>query len=112
MRVVATSIMVLALATAAFAQSRPPPVVRPEVYLDVPLAAPTPGVVFPFGGTHHAVPGVVAVNRAPYVCARHGRPFRDRAAFVEHLRRVHHLDDAAIGRDVVVRDGQARYVGD
>jgi hypothetical protein len=83
-----------------------------DLFVDVPLEAPSPGVVFPFGGSHHAVPGVVAVNRPPYVCTPHRRTFRERADFVTHLRRVHGLDDAALKERVIVTDGQVHYVGD
>lgn len=86
--------------------------VEADLFVDVPLEAPSPGVVFPFGGSHHAVPGVVAVNRAPYVCTPHRRTFRQRGDFVAHLRRAHGLDDAAIKERVIVSDGQVRYVGD
>jgi hypothetical protein len=84
---------------------------RTDLFVAVPLEGPTPGVVFPFGGSHHQVPGVVAVNRAPYFCTPHARAFHDRAAFVAHLRRRHGLDDADIPRAVLVQGGQVRYVG-
>jgi hypothetical protein len=83
---------------------------RPELFVTVPLESST-GVVFPFGGSHHAVPGVVAVNRPPYVCVAHTRPFRERAAFVTHLRMQHGLADDDIPASVVVGGGQVRYVG-
>ena len=83
-----------------------------DLFVAVPLEGPTPGVVFPFGGSHHQVPGVVAVDRAPYVCMPHHLAFHDRAAFVAHLRRRHGLDDADIPRAVLVQGGQVRYVGD
>ena len=82
-----------------------------DLFVEVPLDAPSPGVVFPFGGSHHQVPGVVAVNRAPYYCVPHARGFRERAAFVEHLRTRHHLQDADIPQAVLVAGGQVRYVG-
>lgn len=82
-----------------------------DLFIEVPLTAPSPGVVFPFGGSHHQVPGVVAVNRPPYYCVPHARGFRARAAFVEHLRTRHHLSDADIPQAVLVAGGQVRYVG-
>ena len=76
-------------------------------------AAPGAGVGrhFPFGGSHHQVPGVVAVNHAPYYCVPHQRAFRERADFVVHLRTHHGLTDDEIRRVVLVVRGQVRYVG-
>jgi hypothetical protein len=84
---------------------------RADLFVEVPLDHET-GVAFPFGGSHHAVPGVVSINRAPYYCRVHARSFRDRAAFVEHLSVKHGLTDAEIPDMVIVRDNQVRYVGD
>ena len=86
--------------------------VRPDLFITVPLEAPSPSVVFPFGGSHHTVPGVVAVNRPPYVCVPHRRAFHDRADFVAHLRVRHGLRDDEIPASVVVGRGQVRYIGD
>lgn len=85
---------------------------RPDVFVEVPLDAPTPGVVFPFGGSHHQVPGVVSVNRAPYYCVPHKRAFRERLDFVAHLRTEHGLADDEIAGAVLVQHGQVRYPGD
>jgi hypothetical protein len=82
-----------------------------DLFIEVPLESPSPGVVFPFGGSHHQVPGVVAVNRAPYYCVPHARAFRERAAFVAHLRVHHGLSDGDIPKAVLVAGGQVRYVG-
>ncbi len=84
---------------------------RPEVFLDAPLDQPSPGVVFPFGGSHHQLPGVVAVDRAPYYCVPHQRAFRERMDFVAHLRDAHGLADDEIAGAVLVAHGQVRYVG-
>lgn len=84
---------------------------RPDVFVDVPLDQPTPGVVFPFGGSHHQVPGVVAVNRAPYYCVPHKRAFRERMDFVAHMRTAHGLADDEIAGAVLVEHGQVRYPG-
>jgi len=84
---------------------------RPEVWVGVPAVAPTPGVTFPFGGAHHEVPGVVAVNRPPYYCEVHAHAFRERSAFLAHLRRRHHLAEGEARPNLVVDDGQVRYVG-
>jgi len=84
---------------------------RTDLFIEVPLDGASPGVVFPFGGSHHQVPGVVTIDRAPYVCEVHRRAFHDRAAFVAHLRRRHALTDADIPRAVLVEGGQVRYVG-
>ena len=82
-----------------------------ELFIEVPLDYST-GVVFPFGGSHHTVPGVVAVNRAPHLCVVHARAFRDRAGFVGHLRMRHGLVDAEMPGAVLVDGGQVRYLGD
>jgi hypothetical protein len=83
-----------------------------DLFVAVPLETDT-GVVFPFGGSHHAVPGVVTINqKAPYFCRAHARGFRDRPAFVEHLGVQHGLTDRDIPGLVVVGRGQVRYVGD
>jgi hypothetical protein len=83
---------------------------RPEIFLDVPLDYST-DVVFPFGGSHHAVPGVVSINRRPYRCLVHEREFRERAHFVAHLRIEHGLEDDAIPAAIIVDRGQAIFVG-
>ena len=82
-----------------------------DLFIEVPLDHDT-GVVFPFGGSHHAVPGVVTINRAPYFCRPHNLSFRDRAPFVEHLRVKHGLTDREIPGLVLVERNQVRYVGD
>jgi hypothetical protein len=86
--------------------------VRTDLFIDVPLDRYSTDVVFPFGGAHHGVPGVVAVNHAPYYCTRHARAFRERAGFVAHLRTRHGLKDADIPAAVLVDGGQVRYIGD
>ena len=83
-----------------------------ELFIEIPLKDYSTGVVFPFGGSHHTVPGVVTVNAAPYYCAPHRRSFADRAAFVAHLRKAHGLDERDIPRTVLVEHGQVRYIGD
>jgi hypothetical protein len=84
---------------------------RTELFVEVPLEYDT-RVVFPFGGAHHAVPGVVAINKAPYFCRPHNRAFRDRAAFIEHLGVKHGLSNREIPDRVLVKGNQVRYVGD
>jgi hypothetical protein len=84
---------------------------RTELFLDVPLDYDT-GVKFPFGGSHHAVPGVVTINQAPYYCRPHQLSFEERAAFVEHLSVKHGLTDREIPSMVLVEHNQVRYVGD
>ena len=82
------------------------------LFLDVPLDYDT-SVVFPFGGSHHAVPGVVGINQnAPYFCRVHDLGFRARAPFVEHLSVKHGLTDREIPNLVLVDRHQVRYVGD
>lgn len=84
---------------------------RTDLFVEVPLDYDT-GVVFPFGGAHHAVPGVVTINKAPYFCRPHNLTFRGRAAFVEHLSVKHGLTDREIPGLVLVDHNQVRYVGD
>lgn len=85
---------------------------RTDLFVDVPLDYDT-SVVFPFGGSHHAVPGVVTINQAtPYFCRPHEQGFRTRAAFVEHLAVKHGLSDRDIPGLVLVDHNQVRYVGD
>jgi hypothetical protein len=85
--------------------------VRPDLFLDLPLDYDT-AVIFPFGGSHHAVPGVVSINRQPYRCLAHERAFRERIHFVVHLRREHGLADDQIRAAVVVDRGEVIYLGD
>lgn len=86
--------------------------VATDLFVEVPLDYDT-GVVFPFGGSHHAVPGVVTINKkAPYFCRPHNLGFRARAAFVEHLSVKHGLTDRDIPGMVLVDHNQVRYVGD
>jgi hypothetical protein len=106
-------VLVLVLATAVPARAGDVRhLARPDLFITVPLEPPPSTVVFPFGGSHHTVPGVVAVNRAPYVCVAHARTFRERADFVTHLRIRHGLSDDEIPRSVLVGGGQVRYVGE
>jgi hypothetical protein len=85
---------------------------RTDLFIDVPLEYDT-SVIFPFGGSHHAVPGVVSINqKAPYFCRAHDLGFRARGAFIEHLSVKHGLSDREIPRMVLVEKHQVRYVGD
>ena len=89
MVVLVAVVLVTLLATSAFAGGpagwRGDP--RADLFVDVPLDYDT-RVIFPFGGSHHAVPGVVTINRAPYYCRPHKLSFEARAAFVGEHRRV------------------------
>lgn len=85
--------------------------VRTDLFIDLPLEYSTE-VVFPFGGSHHAVPGVVTINREPYRCLVHERRFRERGHFVAHLRREHGLVDDAIPSAVIVDRGEVVYLGE
>jgi hypothetical protein len=114
MRIVLTMVLVMVLAVSAGADDgrrRHPGEASTDLFIEVPLDHDT-GVVFPFGGSHHAVPGVVTINRAPYFCRPHNLSFRDRAPFVEHLRVKHGLTDREIPGLVLVEHNQVRYVGD
>ena len=104
-------LMTVASATADDPRRRPQDDARPELFIEVPLDYDT-GVVFPFGGAHHAVPGVVTVNKAPYFCRPHNLSFRERAAFIEHLGVKHGLSAQEIPSRVLVERNQVRYVGD
>lgn len=84
---------------------------RTDLFIQAPLDYDT-SVKFPFGGSHHAVPGVVTINKAPYFCRAHARSFRARGAFVEHLSVKHGLTDREIPTMVLVEGHQVRYVGD
>lgn len=84
---------------------------RTDLFVAVPLDYDT-RVVFPFGGAHHAVPGVATINADPYFCRPHNLSFADRARFVEHLSVKHGLTDGEIPSMVVVDRNQVRYVGD
>ncbi|MEO6026080.1 MAG: hypothetical protein ABIR79_04355 [Candidatus Binatia bacterium] len=86
---------------------------RTDLFVDVPVDNYDTSVVFPFGGSHHAVPGVVTINQpAPYFCRPHEQGFRTRAVFVEHLAVKHGLSDREIPALVLVDRNQVRYVGD
>ena len=83
-----------------------------DLFVNAPLEHDT-SVVFPFGGSHHAVPGVVGINqKAPYFCRVHDLGFRARAPFLEHLSVKHGLTDREIPNLVLVDRHQVRYVGD
>jgi len=84
---------------------------RQDLFIDVPLDHYTPDVVFPFGGSHHQLPGVVAVDHAPYYCVPHKITFRERAEFIAHLRTQDGLTDDEIARALLVDHGQVRYPG-
>ncbi len=85
---------------------------RADLFINAPLEYDT-SVVFPFGGSHHAVPGVVSINqKAPYFCRVHSLGFPARAPFVEHLGVKHGLSDRDIPGMVLVDRHQVRYVGD
>jgi hypothetical protein len=58
------------------------------------------------------IPGVVAVNRPPYVCDLDEQVFGDKQAFAAHLRAVH--GDRLLERPApsfVIVDGQVHYTG-
>jgi hypothetical protein len=88
----------------------------PKVYTWVP---PPEGVydgsyghggVYFYGKDRMEVPGVVAVNRPPYVCDLDRQAFRDKQSFVAHLRRTHG-DRLAERPDFIVHDGQVHFTG-
>ena len=82
----------------------------PGVWVDVPLEYST-DVIFPFGGSHHAVPGIAAINGEPYRCRVHARRFRERTSFVVHLRTEHGLVDDEIPGAVILDRGEIVYLG-
>lgn len=70
------------------------------------------GRVYFYGKDRMEVPGVVAVNRPPYVCDLDRQVFRDKQTFVAHLRTMHG-DRLADRPDpaFVVRNGQVHFTG-
>jgi hypothetical protein len=58
----------------------------------------------------HLVPGTVTINKAPYVCDPDGRRFRDREAFVAHLRSRHAIAPDDIPGRLVVVDGIVHFI--
>ena len=70
------------------------------------------GRVYFYGKDRLDVPGVVAVNRPPYVCDLDERTFADKQAFVAHLRSAH--PDRLAERpepSFVIVDGQVHFTG-
>jgi hypothetical protein len=105
-------LLVVLLSAPAWAGERRHRHTETDLLIQVPLDHDT-GVVFPFGGSHHAVPGVVTINQpAPYFCRPHRLGFRDRPSFVEHLGVKHGLSDREIPGMLIVHENQVRYVGD
>lgn len=60
---------------------------------------------------HHVVPGTVTIDKAPYVCDAHDRRFRDKDAFVAHLRADHGLRPDEIPDRLVVLKGVVHFSG-
>jgi len=86
---------------------------RPDVDVFVPVDPYEHERLHYFDGRdHHAVPGTVTINGAPYICDRDGARFTDRDAFLFHLRRAHGVDPARASELLMVRDGRVHFVGD
>jgi hypothetical protein len=115
MRIALAVVVLLVTAAAAWADEpgwRRHGRAETDLFVEVPLQYDT-RVVFPFGGSHHAVPGVVTINKkAPYYCRPHKLSFHSRPSFVEHLSVKHGLTDQEIPSMVLVDHNQVRYVGD
>jgi hypothetical protein len=85
---------------------------RADVEVVVPVAPHDPGVQWFGRHDHHAVPGTVTINEAPYRCDVEGTSFNDREAFVAHIRAVHRTPPGRIADHVVVEDGKVHFIGE
>jgi hypothetical protein len=109
MRSLAVVSAVLALVAVAGAQTRGP---RTHVDIVVPVAPVEHDRLHWFGRRdHHAVPGTVTIDRAPYACDVDRASFDDRDAFVAHLRTAHGIAPGDVAALVVVRGGRVHFVG-
>jgi len=61
---------------------------------------------------HHVVPGTVTINADPYVCDVDAQRFRDRDAFVAHVRTAHGTPPGQIADRLIVREGRVHFIGD
>ena len=86
--------------------------VRTDVWVNMDPKDYSTDVEFPFGGSHHAVPGVVSINGKPYRCVVHEQRFKERSHFVAHLRTGHGLTDDAISSAVIVDRNEVVYLGE
>jgi hypothetical protein len=83
-----------------------------RVHVVVPPPAPLErrGLYF-YGKERVEVPGIVSINRRPYVCDVDHRTFRDKQTFVAHLRVDHAADFRRSADPFVIRDGQVHFPG-
>lgn len=86
---------------------------RPDLGIVIPLEPREHNRLQWFGRQdRHVVPGTVTINKAPYVCDGHERRFRDRDAFVAHLRADHGLKPDEIPDALVVLKGVVHFPDD
>ena len=87
--------------------------VRPHVETIVPIDPQEHERLHFFGRRdHHVVPGTVTINAMPYACDLDGQHFRERDAFVAHLRTVHRAGVERIPDRLVVKDGIVHFIGE
>jgi hypothetical protein len=109
MRSLAVGALLLAIGASAGAQSREP---RSDVDVIVPVPPVEHERLYWFGRRdHHAVPGTVTIDRAPYACDVDRTSFADRDAFVAHLRSAHGVVASDVASLVVVHGGRVHFVG-
>ena len=88
--------------------------VRPKTQVDaiVPVPPTEHGRVYYYGRRyHHLVPGIVTINRPPYVCDLDHRSFAVEDDFVAHLRQAHAVPPAEIPDALLVHGGQIHFAG-
>lgn len=80
-------------------------------YVFIPLDPTRQQPLYFFGGRATSLPGVVSVDRPPYVCDVDGKTFTDGQRFVAHLHLAHQLPLASVPQAVIVYDGQVHFAG-
>jgi len=99
------------LAAPALAADVPAPRPRTDIDLVLPLPPTEHHRLQFFGGRdHHLVPGTATIDGSPYLCDVDGLGFRDREAFVAHLRTVHRTSPEEIPASLVIVDGRVHFV--
>lgn len=86
---------------------------RPRTDLDVVVPVdprPHEDVYWFSGRHHHAVPGTVTINKAPYVCDADKLGFDDEESFVAHVRKKHGVRAEELREFVVVRDEVVHFI--
>jgi hypothetical protein len=110
MRLLALALVLLA--APALAADVPSPRPRTDIDLVLPLPPTEHQRLQFFGGRdHHLVPGTATIDGSPYLCDVDHLGFRDREAFVAHLRTVHRTPTEEIPGSLVIVDGRVHFVG-